>query len=368
MGSMLLAWKVADDSDHTRYQYRMFQLASLFLLFYFPKLIFIGFNLLEDLVRAISFIIGKLKIKPDQTRPASGTAISRMDFITKSGLFLASLPFFSILYGTASGRFDFTIRRVMATFPNLPNAFKGFRLVQISDLHIGSFYGHYDQLERAVDMINDLDADLVVFTGDMVNDYSGELQPCIPILKRLHARYGMYSILGNHDYGDYHSWASEQEKQENLDALKKYQEQSGFQLLLNDSATIHLGDDRIALVGVENWGKPPFAQYGDLEKAIGPVRDIPFKILLSHDPSHWDAEVLDRTDVALTLSGHTHGFQFGIEKGNLQWSPVQYRYPRWAGLYREGVQQLYVNRGLGCIGYMGRVGIHPEITLLELST
>lgn len=365
---MFFTWKVSNEANHIQNQYRLFQIASLFLLFYLPKIVFIVFHLIEDMIRAIAYFVSKWIRKPIHATTRTDHSISRMDFLTKTGLFVASLPFLSILYGTASGRFDFTVRRVKSSFSKIPESFKGFKLVQISDLHIGSFYGHYDQLERAVEMINELVPDLIVFTGDMVNDYSEELRPCIPILKRLKATYGMYSILGNHDYGDYHNWPSESAKEENLKTLIQFQEESGFRLLLNDSAVIRMGPDSIAMIGVENWGKPPFAQYGDLKKAMAKIEDVPFKILLTHDPSHWDAEVLNQTDVALTLSGHTHGFQFGIEKGNMRWSPVQYRYPRWAGLYREGAQELYVNRGLGCIGYMGRVGIYPEITLIELSS
>ena len=264
------------------------------------------------------------------------------------------------------GRFNFRIVNETIHFHNLPVDFENFKIVQISDIHIGSFLGHENKVTRAIDLVNDQNPDLILFTGDLVNNFAEELNGWVPILSKLKAKYGLYSILGNHDYGDYFDWKNMNEKEQNLQKLIHLHKQIGFNLLLNDSAIIKKDNSEIALIGVENWGLPPFPQHGDLKKALINAINVPFKILMSHDPSHWDVEVLDKTDINLTLSGHTHGMQFGIEIGNIKWSPVKYKYPRWAGLYKESNQYLYVNRGFGNIGYPGRVGMPPEITVIEL--
>ena len=245
-------------------------------------------------------------------------------------------------------------------------AFDGFKVVQISDMHIGSFHGHENQVKKAIELVNEQKPDLILFTGDLVNNFTEELNGWIPILSNLKAKYGMYSILGNHDYGDYYEWENEAEKAKNLNDLKQAHKNIGFRLLLNENEKISINNSEIAIVGVENWGLPPFPQYGNLNAAMNGSAEMPFKILMSHDPSHWDAEVIEKTDIDLTLSGHTHGMQFGIEIGNIKWSPVKYKYPRWAGLYKDKDQYLYVNRGFGYIGFPGRVGMPPEITLIEL--
>jgi predicted MPP superfamily phosphohydrolase len=251
-------------------------------------------------------------------------------------------------------------------FPHLPSSFDGVRLLQFSDFHIGSFLNNPQKVEQAIQFINQQTADLILFTGDFVNNVSSEIDDFVQMLKQLKAPLGKFSILGNHDYGDYYPWNSYAERKHNLERLIRIQEEMGFKMLLNDSLKIKHGNDEIELVGVENWGLPPFPQYGDLEKALEKTEPDSFKILLSHDPTHWDEQVLEKTAIDLTLSGHTHGAQFGIEIPGWRWSPVSIRYKHWGGLYREGQQILNVNTGIGFIGYPGRVGMPPEITLIEL--
>jgi uncharacterized protein len=266
----------------------------------------------------------------------------------------------------AIGRFDFQVINKQIEFTTLPDAFDGFRIVHISDLHVGSFHGHKDQVRHAVKIINGQQPDMIVFTGDLVNNFTAEIDGFIDILAELHAPYGVYSILGNHDYGDYYQWESEAEKERNFDDMLVAQEKMGFRLLINEWDSIVIGGDKIALIGVENWGEPPFPQYGDLQEASRGTEDLPFRILLTHDPTHWDAEVLAQNDIALTLAGHTHGMQFGIENRVFRWSPSKFKYPRWAGLFEEDGQFLYVNRGLGYVAFPGRIGMPPEITVIEL--
>jgi len=348
---------------------RIFLLAGIMLALYIPKLFFAIFHLTEDIGKLAAMGIHKLSalVRGTETHPDPSTEkISRFKFLTQAGLILAAIPFLSIIWGMVRGRFRFRISHQKLAFPHLPEPFHGLKIVQISDIHIGSFYGYKKKVKEAVEMINALEADLIVFTGDMVNDLAEELNGWEEIFSSLHAPLGKVSILGNHDYGDYFRWDSEEAKRRNLQDLIRRQEAMGFRMLLNESVKIEKNGSYLALIGVENWGKPPFAQYGDFRKAHENVKDAPLKILLSHDPTHWDAEIMGKTNVDLTLSGHTHGMQFGIEIGNVKWSPAQWKYPHWAGLYRENGQYLYVNRGFGYIGYPGRVGIPPEITIIEL--
>jgi predicted MPP superfamily phosphohydrolase len=251
-------------------------------------------------------------------------------------------------------------------FANLPKSFDGLCVVQISDFHLGSFLNKKEEVEEAVEFINEQEPDLLLFTGDFVNNVSSEIDPFMPALKKLKAKYGMYSIFGNHDYGDYVKWENPEKRQENIDRIIKLQEEAGFEILLNDSTKIELNGESINLVGVENWGLPPFPQYGDLNKALANVEKDSFKILMSHDPTHWDEQILEQTNIDLTLSGHTHGAQFGVEIPGWRWSPVSMRYKRWGGIYEEGKQYLNVNTGIGFIGFPGRVGMPPEISVIEL--
>jgi len=282
------------------------------------------------------------------------------------GYFLAAVPFASVLYGVTKGKFNYRIVHEKIRFANLPESFKGLKIVHISDMHLGSFRKKFEQIGKAVEMINEQEPDLIFFTGDLVNNFAEETEGWAPVLNKMKARLGKYSVLGNHDYGDYSEWNSPKEKAENLKAIKNFHKKIGFRLLLNESETITVNNEEIALLGVENWGKPPFPQHGDLKKAASKVNQAHFKILLSHDPSHWDAEVLTNTDIDLTFSGHTHGMQFGFERAGIKWSPIQYKYPRWGGLYNKHHQYLYVNRGLGFHGFPGRIGMPPEITVVTL--
>ena len=282
------------------------------------------------------------------------------------GLLSGFLPFFIIVYGIFKTLYKFEVLHITLTLKNLPESFKGLRIIQLSDIHLGSFNYRYHILDRAIKKINHLKPDFIFITGDLVNNYAWELNGWEPIFKKLVAKKGKYSVLGNHDYGDYSKWPSAEEKLNNFEAIKHFYEDINFKLLLNEAEVIKRNKDKLALIGVENWGKHPFKQYGNLNKALKNVEDIPFKILLSHDPTHWNDEVINKTNIALTLSGHTHGMQAGFKYKNLKWSPIKYKYKHWAGLYFNKDQYLYVNRGLGWLGFPGRLGMRPEITLIEL--
>ncbi len=281
------------------------------------------------------------------------------------GVFSGFLPFITILYGIFRSLYRFKIHHVKIKCKNLPKNYIGLRVVQISDLHLGSFNYRYHILDRAVNMINHLEPDFIFFTGDLVNNCSWELDNWDSVLKQLSAKLGKYAVLGNHDYGDYKKWDSEELKLKNFDEIKHFYKKIEFKLLLNEAEIINNNGGKMAIIGVENWGDPPFKQYGDLDKSLMNVQNIPFKILLSHDPSHWSKEVIGKTDISLTLSGHTHGMQAGINLRNKKWSPIKYKYKHWAGLYENKQQYLYVNRGLGWLGFPGRLGMRPEITLIE---
>ena len=282
------------------------------------------------------------------------------------GLLAGFLPFFLIVYAIFKGAYKYKVYRIEVAHKELPEAFNGYKIIHISDLHLGSFNYRFRILERAVNIINELEADIIFFTGDLVNNYSWELNGWDKVLKKLSAKTGKYAILGNHDYGDYSKWDSPEAKSENFEEIKSFYDKIDFKLLLNESVTLKRDNQEIAIAGVENWGLPPFRQDGDLLNALKNIEDIPFKILLSHDPTHWDEEVIKYTDVALTLSGHTHGMQAGINIMGKQWSPIKYKYKRWAGLYTVENQNLYVTRGLGWLGFPGRMGMRPEITLITL--
>ncbi len=329
------------------------------------KLLFAVFLVLDDVVRIFQYIF-EMVHKFFYKNPSDIQLQERRNFIVKTGLVVAGIPFVSMLYGITKGKYNYTVKNIALKFPNLPKAFDGFKLVQISDIHSGSF-DSAEEVAKGVDLINEQKADIVFFTGDLVNNDAREVEPYINVFKKIKSTEGTYSILGNHDYGDYKKWDSKEEKEANFKLLETHQKAMNFQLLKNESKTITRGADTIQVLGVENWGKPPFPTHGDLDKALSGVEEQTFKILLSHDPSHWDAKVIPhQTNIDLTLSGHTHGMQFGVDIPGIKWSPVKYRYPRWSGLYENAKQYLYVNRGFGFLGFPGRVGMWPEITVIEL--
>ncbi|MBT8304730.1 MAG: metallophosphoesterase [Bacteroidia bacterium] len=289
-----------------------------------------------------------------------------MIIIPVVGLFSGFLPFFIIAYAVMKSIYNFKVHHLKVSFESLPKALDGLRIVQISDIHLGSFNYRYNILERAVRLINHQHPDLIFFTGDLVNNYSWELRGWEKVFKELNATIGKYAVLGNHDYGDYSEWPSVDEKEANFNEIKQFFKDIDFKLLLNLSDTIEINGEKIEILGVENWGNPPFKQYGDLNKTLKSSSIESFKILLSHDPTHWNDEVINSTDIALTFSGHTHGMQAAFQYKNLKWSPIKYKYRHWAGLYQHNDQYLYVNRGLGWMGFPGRLGMRPEITLMEL--
>ena len=292
---------------------------------------------------------------------------SRRKFVSQIALGLAAIPFSAILYGIFKGKYNFKVLDYTLYFEDLPEAFNGFKLTQISDVHSGSF-DNPDKVNYAIDLINEQESDVIMFTGDMVNNKAEEMLPYKDMFSKLSASQGLYSVLGNHDYGDYVRWDSPEKKVQNLEALKTIQKEIGFDLLLNESRFIEKDGQRIAIVGVENWGAGGFKKAGDLKQASSKVSKNDFKILLSHDPSHWENEVIkDAYHYHLTLSGHTHGMQFGIEiPGWFKWSPVKWRYKYWAGIYEELGQFINVNRGFGYLAFPGRVGIWPEVTVITL--
>ena len=318
--------------------------------------------LLEDVTRLGRWAIGAAS-RPAGTEAA---AIPRSEFLARLALGIGAIPFLALLWGMVKGGTDYTVRRVTLRYPNLPLAFDGFKVLQISDLHTGSF-NSTEPLERAVAMINRQGADLILMTGDLVNNRATEVEPHIPALARIKSELPIFSSLGNHDYGDYVAWESPAAKRANLERLMQNHAKIGWTLLNDTSHTITRGTDKIAVLGVQNWSSHAnFPKHGNLAQAHAASGTAPFKILLSHDPSHWEAQVLNYPDIDLTLSGHTHGMQFGVNLPFMKWSPVKYVYKQWAGLYEQGRQKLYVNVGLGFLGYPGRVGFLPEITVFEL--
>lgn len=291
----------------------------------------------------------------------------RRKFLSQIALIMASIPFGALMYGMYRGKYNYKVMSYEIEFDDLPNSFDGFTISHISDIHCGSF-DNYEKVKYGIELINKQKSDVIMFTGDIVNNISTELDTWKDLFSELTAKHGIYSVLGNHDYGDYMQWNSDEEKIKNFENLKKIQQKMGFRLLLNENDSIINGSESIAVVGVENWGAGGFKKAGDLKKATSGLSSKEFKILLSHDPSHWNAEVTPSENYfPLTLSGHTHGMQFGIDiPGWIKWSPIKWRYPQFAGLYKKAKEYLYVNRGFGYLAYPGRVGMWPEITVITL--
>lgn len=345
-----------------------------FFVHYFSKAFALPFLLIDDLRRLVIWLQRKLGLKRNRVDELEikevKEGISRSEFISKTGLVMAGLPFVTMNYGMISNNvYDYQVKRKKIVIPNLPKSFDGIKIGQISDVHSGSFFDKI-AVQGGVDLLNAEKCDIVFFTGDLVNDQTAEMRDYTNIFDKVKAPMGVYSILGNHDYGDYKQWPSAQAKKKNLEDLYEVHKNLGWDLLLNENRIIEQSGDKIAIVGVENWGSNlRFPRKGDLVKAKENTEEAAVKLLLSHDPSHWRAQVLkDHKDIDMMFAGHTHGMQFGIEFGDFKWSPAQYVYPEWSGLYEHEKQKLYVNVGYGFLGYPGRIGILPEITVFELKS
>ena len=347
--------------------FRNYVFAILIGLF-LAKLIGSLFFVADDIRRGALLLMNKIfPLSGAQYMGPEGQGIPRSTFLSWLGLGLGGTLFGTLLFGFGN-KYNYQVKKIKLRFENLPDAFKGMRMVHISDIHSGSFQD-IRAVNKGIDLILKQQPDIIVFTGDLVNDRATEMEPYQNSFARLTAPLGVYSTLGNHDYGDYVQWPSAQAKIDNLEALKKVHANMGWKLLMNEHVILEKKSEKIALLGIENWGaKARFPKYGKMDLAYPGTENIPFKILLSHDPSHWDAQILpEYPSIDLMLSGHTHGMQFGLENPYFKWSPVQWMYKQWAGLYEQGKQKLYVNRGYGFIGYPGRVGILPEITVIEFA-
>jgi len=357
---MNFTYKLAN-FDNTRGFPQTLMLAfGLLILSIIPKIFALLILFGEDVFR-----IAKSGFNYFSATPSNQFFPERRVFVSQLALGLAAIPFMSVLYGMARGKYNYQVINHTLYFDDLPEAFDGFKLTHISDIHSGSF-DDAEKIMAGIDLINEQESDIILFTGDLVNNLADEMEPWIAHFSKLKARQGKYSILGNHDYGEYVQFNSEAEKEKNFKAIKELHPQIGFNLLLNDSVYIEKGNDKIALVGVENWGTR-FKKEGDLNVAASKIKQEDFKILMSHDPSHWDAEIKNHErNFQLTLSGHTHGMQFGIEIPGIKWSPVQYVYKQWAGIYENLGKYINVNRGFGFLAFPGRVGIWPEITVITL--
>jgi uncharacterized protein len=357
-----LLWWTAADPYKVGSGLRNWILTALFAT-YFSKLFGVFFLLIDDAQRLVRWIAQAFSKK--DASPSAGEVISRSQFLTHTALVATAIPFGTMIFGIASGAHDYRIKRVSLKLPNLPASFDGIKIAQVSDIHSGSFFNK-TAVKGGVEMVMKEKPDLIFFTGDLVNNEAEEVKEYIDVFNKLRAPLGVYSVTGNHDYGDYKNWVSKEAKEQNFKDLIEAHRLLGFDLLMNEHRYIEQGGERLAILGIENWGAGRFAKYGKLDLAHAGT-EAPVKILLSHDPSHWDAQVRSNyKDIDLMLSGHTHGFQFGVEIGDFKWSPSQYAYKQWAGLYQQDNQNLYVNRGFGYLGYPGRVGMPPELTILEL--
>lgn len=361
---MMLKWSQRHDVNVVR-TYSMFNLTvGLFILLITTKLVFGTFHLMNDVTNGVKWAVAELRKKPDSE---THDKLTRSQFFNQAGLGIAALWAGSLIYGMTRGKYAFRVINQTIHFPDLPEAFDGMKIVQISDMHIGSFREEFEEVQKGFDLINSLGADYVFFTGDMVNNYADEAEPWIDRLRGITARYGKFSILGNHDYGDYAMGDKPEMKAQSQRRLAEIHAESGFRLMKNENVLLEKDGQSIRLLGSENWGLG-FHQYGDLDKTLAGTDPNEFKILLSHDPTHWSEHVLGKHNIALTLSGHTHGAQMGLElpQFGIKISPVSFRYKRWGGLYNEGKQYLHINRGFGFLAFPGRVGMAPEITLIEL--
>ena len=330
---------------------------------YFSKIVGILFLFIDDLQRGVRWVISLFQ--KNSSGSSAGEVITRSEFLSKTALIAASVPLGAFAYGIISGAHDYRIRKVAIKLPNLPKAFDGIKIAQLSDIHSGSFWNK-TAVKGGVEMVLNEKPDAVFFTGDLVNNESSEVKEYMDVFNKLRAPLGVFSITGNHDYGDYNSWASKEAKQQNFKDLVTAHKELGFDLLLNENRFLVQGGEKLAILGIENWGTR-FSKHGLLDKAYLGTEEAAVKLLLSHDPTHWDAQVRPKyKDIDVMFAGHTHGAQFGVNIGDFTWTPVQHVYKQWGGLYHEDSQYLYVNRGFGYLGYPGRVGMPPEITIFEL--
>lgn len=358
-----ILWYAYSDPYKYGSQLRNLVLTAVFMV-YFSKLFGVLFVLIDDVQRAVRWVVDYFQ--RDASKPSAGNTIPRSEFLAKAAVITATIPFAAMTYGIVSGAHDYRIRRKTIYLPNLPKSFDGIRIGQLSDIHSGSFFSK-TAVKGGVEMFLKEKPDVIFFTGDLVNNETSEVKEYIDVFSKLHAPLGVYSVTGNHDYGDYKSWVTPEAKRQNFANLVEAHKHMGFDLLMNESRMLQEGGDKLAILGIENWGAGRFAKYGKLDEAYANTDEAAVKLLLSHDPSHWDAQVRPNyPDIDMMFAGHTHGFQFGVEIGGFKWSPSQYVYKQWADLYREGQQYLYVNRGFGYIGYPGRIGIPPELTIIEL--
>ncbi|NQV51538.1 MAG: metallophosphoesterase [Flavobacteriales bacterium] len=351
-------------SSHEKGRKVLMLIATIGVANILGKLLFVVWLLIDDAFRGMQWVWQKLNPPVKDTEGG----ISRNEFLAGIGAISATLPILTMTWGVVSGAHDYTVRKRRLNIANLPANFEGYKILQISDIHCGSFWNR-SAVQRGVEMINAQAADAVFFTGDMVNNKASELEEWTDVFGKIQSKDGIFSVLGNHDYGDYVAWETPEAKQENLNQLVRLQrDELGWDLLINEHRMLERGGERISVIGIENWGaKGRFPKYGDLKKASDGISNDTVQLLLSHDPSHWKEQVIpEYPHIDAMFAGHTHGMQFGIEVGSLKWSPVRYFYPEWADLYKQGGQQLYVNRGFGYIGYPGRFGILPEITVFTL--
>lgn len=344
--------------DYIKYR-SFFFIFGIFILLYLPRIVFSIFVIWQHIYYQIMKLL----------KPKRGYVVKRNQrqnyHIQKIGFIFVFLSFIVVLYGMIWGKSDFIVKEQTIYFKELPSGFDGFRIAQISDTHLGSF-ANINEVRKGLKLLKDQNADILLFTGDMVNNVAEEVQPFINDFKAIKPKLGKFSILGNHDMGDYVKWKKAEMKYAEVKQLIDSEEGMGFKMLLNENVILYRNGDSIALLGVENWGKPPFKQYGNLQRTMSGVENVAFKLLMTHDPSHFKLQVLDKTNIQLSLSGHTHGMQFGIDCCGLKWSPIKWLYPEWSGLYKFDNQYLYVNQGFGFLGMPARIGIRPEITIITL--
>lgn len=346
-------------SDYIIYR-NYFALVGMFFVFYIPKIFLIVFYLIEFIIRIPAILLRRNKKENRSLR-----FFSSLRILSVTGTFIAVIVCLIIVHGIFIGRTNYKVEHVTLSFKELPKNFDGVKIALIADMHLGSFGDSLD-VRKGIDLMMNEKPDVIFFAGDLVNNEAEEAEVMMCELTRMHAPLGMYSILGNHDIGDYRRWKTIDEKNTNLELLKSLEKKAGFKLLIDENLILRKGNDSIAIIGVNSWGLPPFKGYGDIDKAMDGVNDVPFKILLTHSPTHWDKKIAGKKNIQLSLAGHTHAMQFGINCCGIFWCPLKWMYPHWAGLYNEGEQYLYVSRGFGYIGFPGRIGMTPEITIIEL--